>query len=207
MTGTEIEQFFSILQRNDPSPRCELNYTNPYTLIVAIVLSAQSTDKGVNKATGPLFEIADTPQKMLDLGEERLKKYISTIGLYNNKAANIIRLSRTLVDEFGGQIPNDRDKLETLRGVGRKSANVWLNEVYGAPLIAVDTHVFRVSHRTGMSIGKNPARVEADLEKLIPERFKRHASHWLVLLGRYICTAKKPQCPTCPVSPLCPKLF
>jgi endonuclease-3 len=204
MKQTDIETFFSRLATLNPNPKCELDYTTPYTLMVAIILSAQATDKGVNKATPALFAIADTPEKMLALGEEGLKKYIKTIGLFNNKAKNIIAMSNELITNFGGELPRDRSKLESLSGVGRKSANVFLNVIYNEPFIAVDTHVFRVSNRTELATGKTPLEVENKLEKVVPNKYKKGASHWLVLHGRYTCTAKNPKCATCPVADLCP---
>jgi endonuclease-3 len=202
-----IAAFFHCLQSANPHPACELVFVNHYTFLVAIILSAQSTDKGVNKATPALFAIADTPAKMLELGESKLKDYIKTIGLYNNKAANIIKMSRRLLLEFDGQVPRDRDQLATLAGVGRKSANVFVNTVYRDPVIAVDTHVFRVSHRAGLSRGATPLAVEQDLDRVVPTAYKYGASHWLVLHGRYVCTAAKPRCATCPLADLCPQLL
>ena len=204
MKKADIETLFARLAALNPNPKCELDYTNPYTLMVAIILSAQATDKGVNKATPALFAIADAPEKMLALGENGLKEYIKTIGLFNNKAKNIIAMSKELVSTFGGELPRDRSKLESLSGVGRKSANVFLNVIYNEPFIAVDTHVFRVSNRTKLAIGKTPLEVENELEKVVPNKYKKNASHWLVLHGRYTCTAKNPKCATCPVADLCP---
>ena len=198
-----IESFFARLQALDPEPRGELDYLNPYTLLVAVVLSAQATDIGVNKATGPLFKLADTPQKMLALGEARLKEQIKTIGLFNTKARNVIGLSEKLLADFAGQVPADRAALESLPGVGRKTANVVLNIAFGVPTIAVDTHLFRVGNRTGMAPGKTPLSVELKLEAAVPEPYRRHAHHWLILHGRYICKARKPNCPACPVNDLC----
>lgn len=203
MDKEKVYEFFRILEKNNPSPKCELNYLNPFTLMVAIILSAQSTDKGVNLATPALFSVADTPEKMLALGEENLKQYIKTIGLYNNKAKNIILMSRQLVDNFKGKLPKNRAELEKLAGVGRKSANVFLNVIYNEPYIAVDTHVFRVSNKTGLALGKSPIEVERALEKVVPDCYKNKASHWLVLLGRYTCLAKKPKCSNCLVRGLC----
>ncbi len=203
MKKADIETFFARLAKAIPSPKSELQYTTPYTLLVAVVLSAQATDKGVNKATGPLFKVADTPEKMLRLGEAGLKKHIRTIGLFNNKAKNIIALSRRLIDAFGGQVPRERAGLETLPGVGRKTANVVLNIAFGEPTIAVDTHIFRVSNRTGLAPGKTPHAVEQKLEKVTPETYKRHAHHYLILHGRYVCTARKPKCPDCIVREFC----
>jgi endonuclease-3 len=196
-------QFFRRLEAANPEPRGELDYINPFTLLVAVVLSAQATDAGVNKATEPLFQVADTPQKMLALGEEELKGYIRTIGLFNTKARNVIALCRLLVERHGGVVPRDRAALESLPGVGRKTANVVLNTAFGEPTIAVDTHLFRVANRTGLAPGKTPLAVEQKLEKVVPARFKRHAHHWLILHGRYVCKARKPDCPRCPVRDLC----
>lgn len=200
---SEILDIMKIFERNDPNPRCELNFTNAYTLLVAVVLSAQSTDKGVNKATEALFKIADTPQKMLSLGLEGLKKYIQSIGLYNNKAKNIMSLSAMLVEKYGGEVPYDRVALEALAGVGRKTANVVLNVWFGQPTLAVDTHVFRVAHRLDMSQGKTPLAVEEDLLKVLPATYARNANHWLVLFGRYVCKAQNPDCQNCPVFAYC----
>ncbi|MEA2783110.1 MAG: endonuclease [Rhodospirillaceae bacterium] len=199
----EIATFFDRLAEVMPEPRGELAFINPYTLLVAVVLSAQATDVGVNKATGPLFKLADTPQKMLALGEERLKQYIRTIGLFNTKAKNVIRLSQILVEQYGGEVPADRDKLEALPGVGRKTANVVLNVAFGHPTIAVDTHIFRVANRTGLAPGPNVAAVEQRLEKVVPPARKLHAHHWLILHGRYVCKARKPDCPRCVVNDIC----
>ena len=199
----QIEAFYAALAKANPNPRGELDYINPYTLLVAVVLSAQATDASVNKATEPLFKIVDTPQKMLALGEGKLKDYIKTIGLYNTKAKNVIALSRILVEEFGGRVPKDRETLQTLPGVGRKTANVVLNIAFGEPTIAVDTHIFRVSNRTGLAPGKDVLAVEQALEKRTPEKYKRNAHHWLILHGRYVCKARKPECPRCVVSEIC----
>ena len=195
--------FFSRLAALNPNPRGELEYLNSYTLLVAVVLSAQATDASVNKATVDLFKIADTPQKMLKLGEARLKDYIKTIGLYNMKAKNVIALSRILIEEFNGTVPQDRDALQKLPGVGRKTANVVLNVAFGHSTIAVDTHIFRVGNRTGLAPGKDPLAVELQLEKRTPEKYKRNAHHWLILHGRYVCKARKPECPRCVVSEIC----
>ena len=203
MEGDQIEAFFDRLARVLPEPKGELEYVNPYTLLVAVVLSAQATDAGVNKATRPLFELVRTPQEMLALGEEGLKRYIRTIGLFNTKAKNVIALSRALVEEHGGQVPRSRDALETLPGVGRKTANVVLNVAFGEPTIAVDTHIFRVANRTGLAPGKTPRAVEERLEAVVPERRRLHAHHWLILHGRYVCKARKPDCPVCVVRDLC----
>jgi endonuclease-3 len=202
-TPAESEEFFSRFAKRDPAPRTELEYRNPYTLLVAVVLSAQATDKGVNKATARLFPIADTPEKMLALGEERLRDAIKTIGLYRTKAKNVIALSKALIEQHGGQVPPDRDALEALPGVGRKTANVVLNVAFGEPTIAVDTHIFRVSNRTYLAPGKNPLEVEQGLEKIVPGKYKLHAHHWLILHGRYVCVARRPNCPECLVADLC----
>ncbi len=199
----QIEAFFAKLAAANPNPRGELDYINPYTLLVAVVLSAQATDASVNKATEPLFRIADTPAKMLKLGEAKLKDYIKTIGLYNTKAKNVIALSRILTEEFGGQVPEDRETLQKLPGVGRKTANVVLNVAFGQATIAVDTHILRVGNRTGLAPGKDPLAVELQLEKRVPEKYKRNAHHWLILHGRYVCKARKPECPRCVVSDIC----
>lgn len=199
----EIELFFVHLSAHNPNPTGELYSTNTFTLLIAVVLSAQATDKGVNKATKILFSVADTPQKMLDLGEEGLKSYINTIGLYNGKAKNIIALCHRLIDHFKGKVPENRENLESLPGVGRKTANVVLNSAFGEAVIAVDTHIFRVSNRTGLAPGKTPLDVEKGLMKRIPPQWLLKAHHWLVLHGRYICKARKPLCPTCPVRGEC----
>lgn len=199
----EILEIMDIFNQKDPNPRCELNYSNAYTLLVAVVLSAQSTDKGVNRATEELFKIADMPQKMVALGLDKLKQYIKTIGLYNNKAKNIIALSKELTEKYQGEVPHNREALENLAGVGRKTANVVLNVWFNEPTLAVDTHVMRISHRLNMSDGKNPLEVEKDLLKVLPDNYKKNANHWLVLFGRYICKAQKPDCPNCPVSSFC----
>jgi endonuclease III len=202
-TKKEIETFFARLKARDPDPKTELVYRNPYTLLVAVVLSAQATDKGVNKATTELFKIAATPQKMVALGEAGLTQHIKTIGLYRNKAKNVIALSKLLIEQHGGNIPHDRDALEALPGVGRKTANVILNVAFGEPTIAVDTHIFRVANRTGIAPGKNPREVEDGLERVVPSEYKLHAHHWLILHGRYTCIARKPLCPVCVVRDLC----
>jgi endonuclease-3 len=188
--AAEVREVFSRFQKADPEPRGELEHVNPFTLLVAVVLSAQATDAGVNKATRALFEIADTPQKMLDLGEERLRDYIKTIGLYRTKAKNVIALSAKLLSDFGGEVPRTRAELESLPGAGRKTANVVLNMAFGEHTMAVDTHVFRVGNRTGMAPGKTPLEVELGLEKVIPSEFMLHAHHWLILHGRYTCLAR-----------------
>ena len=203
MKKADIETFFARLAEKIPAPKGELDYINPYTLLVAVVLSAQATDAGVNKATEKLFAAADNPGAMLALGEARLKGYIKTIGLYNTKAKNILSLSRALLETHGGAVPADRALLESLPGVGRKTASVVLNIAFGEPTIAVDTHVFRVSNRTGLAPGKTPLAVETGLEKVVPDAYKRHAHHWLILHGRYVCKARKPDCPACVVRDLC----
>ena len=203
MRKAQIEEFFHRLSGAMPAPKTELNYKNTYTLLVAVALSAQATDKGVNKATSALFEIADTPDKMLELGEAGLIDHIKTIGLYRNKAKNVIALSRQLLERHGGEVPRERDALEALPGVGRKTANVILNIAFGEPTIAVDTHIFRIGNRTGMAPGKTPLAVEKKLEKVTPAHYKLHAHHWLILHGRYVCKARKPDCPTCAVNELC----
>ena len=199
----EVETFFARLQKMDSEPKSELVYRNPYTLLVAVVLSAQATDKGVNKATEKLFPVADTPEKMVKLGEAGLISYIKTIGLFRNKAKNVIALSQALIDQHGSKVPKNREALEALPGVGRKTANVVLNVAFGEPTIAVDTHIFRVANRTGLAPGKNPLAVEQAFEKCVPAKFKLHAHHWLILHGRYVCVARKPHCPVCVVRDLC----
>jgi endonuclease-3 len=199
----QIEEFFARLAKANPNPRGELDYINPYTLLVAVVLSAQATDTSVNKATEPLFKIADTPEKMLKLGEAKVKGFIKTIGLFNTKAKNVIRLSEILVNEHGSKVPADREVLQTLPGVGRKTANVVLNIAFGQPTMAVDTHIFRVGNRTGLAPGNTPLDVELKLEKRVPEKYRLHAHHWLILHGRYVCKARKPDCPVCIVRDIC----
>jgi len=199
----KAEEFFARLKKIDPDPKTELQYINPYTLLVAVALSAQATDKSVNKATAPLFKSVTTPQQMLTLGEEKLTDAIKTIGLYRGKAKNIIALSRILIEQHGGEVPKSREALEALPGVGRKTANVVLNVAFGEPTIAVDTHIFRVSNRTGLAPGKDVLEVELILEKVVPVHYKSHAHHWLILHGRYVCVARKPLCPTCVVRDLC----
>ena len=203
MKPADIDEFFRRLAADNPAPKTELEYINPYTLLVAVVLSAQATDIGVNKATGPLFQIVQTHQQMVELGEERLRQYIRTIGLFNTKAKNVIKLSEILVAEHGGEVPRKRKELEALPGVGRKTANVVLNVAFGQTTIAVDTHIFRVSNRTGLAKGKTPEEVERKLVRYVPARWKPHAHHWLILHGRYICKARKPDCPACVVRDLC----
>ena len=203
MTRGEIEDFFARLKKQNPDPKTELRYKNPYTLLVAVALSAQATDKSVNKATEPLFKTVDAPEKMIALGEEKLTEAIKTIGLYRGKAKNVIALSKILLEKHGGKVPRSREALEELPGVGRKTANVVLNVAFGEPTIAVDTHIFRVSNRTGLAPGKNVLEVETSLEKRVPEKYLSHAHHWLILHGRYTCVARKPLCPTCIVRDLC----
>jgi endonuclease III len=203
MTPRQVGQFFEKLAAVNPAPATELAYVDPYTLLVAVILSAQATDVGVNKATEQLFKVADTPEKMLALGEDGLREYIKTIGLFNNKAKAIIAMSRALLEQHGGKVPADREALEKLPGVGRKTANVVLNSAFGQPTIAVDTHVFRVANRTGLAPGKTPLDVERALEAVVPKKYARYAHHWLILHGRYVCVARKPRCPECVVRDLC----
>jgi endonuclease-3 len=202
-TPAEIHEVFSRFRKANPEPKGELEHLNPYTLLVAVVLSAQATDAGVNKATRELFKVADTPQKMLDLGEESLRDYIKTIGLYRTKAKNVIALSAKLLAEFGGVVPRTRSEIESLPGAGRKTANVVLNMAFGEHTMAVDTHVFRVGNRTALAPGKTPLEVELGLEKVIPAEFMLHAHHWLILHGRYTCLARKPRCEVCLINDLC----
>ena len=199
----EILAILDVFKNADPEPGTELEYKNAFTLLVAIVLSAQSTDKGVNKATKALFEVADTPAKMAALGLEKIKDYIKTIGLYNNKAKNILALSQQLVEKYGGEVPHDREALENLPGVGRKTANVILNVWWKEPTVAVDTHVLRLAERLELSDGKTPMAVESDLNRILPDDYKMYVNHWLVLFGRYICKAQKPDCAGCPVAQFC----
>ena len=203
MKKADVFEFYRRLAENDPEPETELNYVNPYTLLVAVALSAQATDIGVNKATKRLFENVTTPAQMVALGEDGLKEHIKTIGLFNTKAKNVIALSQILIDEHDGEVPDDQEALERLPGVGRKTANVVRNVAFGAETIAVDTHIFRVGNRTGLAKGKTPLAVELKLEKVTPQPFRRHAHHWLILHGRYICKARKPECWRCPVADLC----
>jgi endonuclease-3 len=203
MKPKDVEEFYRRLQKANPEPKGELNYVNPYTLLVAVVLSAQATDVGVNRATEALFKIVDSPEKMLKLGERKLKTHIKTIGLFNAKAKNVIKLSRLLLEKHGGAVPRERGALEALPGVGRKTANVVLNIAFGEPTIAVDTHIFRLGNRIGLAPGKTPLDVEKNLEKVTPEKYRRHAHHWLILHGRYVCKARKPDCPACIVNDLC----
>lgn len=203
MNRTKIEKIFEVWRAQNPAPKTELNYVNNYTLLVAVVLSAQSTDVGVNKATKALFKIVDTPEKMLKLGEKNLKKYINTIGLYNGKAANIIKLSKCLVDEFDSEVPEDFEALKSLPGVGQKTANVVLNCAFGHPTIAVDTHVFRLANRLGFVDETTPEKTEEALMKVVPKKFQTHAHHWMILHGRYVCQARKPKCSECLIEKLC----
>ena len=198
-----INEIFKRFQKEKPEPQTELEYTNPYTLVVAVALSAQATDVGVNKATKDLFKIADSPEKMVELGEEKLRDYIKTIGLYKNKAKNVIALSKMLIEDFNSTVPENREDLEKLPGVGRKTANVVLNVVFGQPTMAVDTHIFRVSNRTGLAPGKTPLKVEEGLLENVPKKYLTHAHHWLILHGRYVCKARKPECERCQISDLC----
>ena len=202
-TAAEVHEAFSRFRAANPEPKGELEHLNPYTLLVAVVLSAQATDAGVNRATRALFAVADTPAKMLALGEDTVRDYIKTIGLYRNKAKNVIALSEKLIAEFGGEVPRTRAEIETLPGAGRKTANVVLNMAFGEHTMAVDTHVFRVGNRTGMAPGDTPLAVELGLEKIIPSEFMLHAHHWLILHGRYICLARKPRCDVCVIKDLC----
>ena len=199
----EIAEVFRRFHERDPEPKGELNYVNPFTLLVAVVLSAQATDSGVNKATGELFRLADSPEKMLALGEDRVRDLIKTIGLFRTKAKNVIALSEKLIREFGAIVPADREALVSLPGVGRKTANVVLNIAFGQPTIAVDTHLFRVSNRLPLAPGKTPEQVETGLEKAVPDAYRLHCHHWLILHGRYICKAQKPECWRCPIADLC----
>lgn len=203
MCLSDIDKVFESLSKREPDPRTELNFQDPYTLLVAVALSAQATDVSVNKATGPLFQRANTPEKMVALGVEGVKSYIKTIGLFNTKAENVIKLSRMLIDNHNSIVPEDRAALEALPGVGRKTANVVLNEAFGHPTIAVDTHIFRVGNRTGMAPGKTPDAVEKELLRRVPKRFQKGAHHWLILHGRYVCKARKPECSNCAISDYC----
>jgi endonuclease III len=201
--AADAAEIFRRFREIDPNPRGELTSVNDFTFLVAVVLSAQATDESVNRATPALFAVADTPEKMVALGEERLRDQIKTIGLYRTKAKNVIALSQALIDRHGGKVPDDRAALEALPGVGRKTANVVLNAVFGHPTIAVDTHLFRLGNRIGLAPGKTPAEVEAGLLKAIPEAYLHHAHHWLILHGRYLCKARKPECWRCPIADLC----
>ena len=203
LSKSKILEIMEVFEKENPNPQCELNYSNAYTLLVAVVLSAQATDKGVNKATQELFKKVDSPEKMLELGEEKLKQYIKSIGLFNNKAKNIILMSEELVSKHGSVVPDDRNALESLAGVGRKTANVVLNVWYKKPTLAVDTHVMRISHRLGFSSAKTPLGIELDLIKILPDKYILNANHWLVLFGRYVCKAKKPECDNCKIAKYC----
>jgi endonuclease-3 len=203
MKRSDVIELFTRLREIDPHPTTELNYTTPFELLVAVVLSAQATDVGVNKATKKLYPVANTPQAILALGEEGLKRYISTIGLFNAKAKNVIALCRLLIEQHASEVPHTREALEALPGVGRKTANVVLNTAFGEPTIAVDTHIFRVANRTGLAPGKDVRTVEDKLVKVIPAEFKQDAHHWLILHGRYVCKARKPDCPQCVIRDLC----
>ncbi len=203
MNSEKRRAIYSKLRALDPDPGTELNYQTPFELLVAVILSAQATDVSVNKATGKLYKVANTPKAIVDLGVAGLKSYIRTIGLYNNKAENIVKTCRLLIDTFAGEVPRTREQLQSLPGVGRKTANVVLNTAFGEPTIAVDTHIFRVANRTGLAQGKTPLAVERRLTRLTPDEFKKDAHHWLILHGRYICKARKPQCGTCPIVEWC----
>ncbi len=202
-SAAEIRAIFTRFRDANPEPKGELDYVNPFTLLVAVVLSAQATDVGVNKATKELFRLADTPEKMVALGEERVRELIKTIGLFRSKAKNVVALSQLLIDRFDGEVPRNRDQLVSLPGVGRKTANVVLNSAFGEPTIAVDTHILRLGNRLGIAPGKTPDAVEQILDKVIPAEFKRHAHHWLILHGRYVCKARKPDCERCIIADLC----
>lgn len=203
MKKTDIEEIFARFAENRPNPRIELDYCSPFTLLVAVVLSAQSTDKGVNRVTPALFEVADTPEKMVELGVDKLKEYIKTLGLFNNKAKSIVEMSKILVEQYNSEVPGSLMEMQKLPGVGRKSANVMLNSIWGKPTIAVDTHVFRTSNRIGLCKTKNPLQTEMALLKVVPDKWKDRAHHWLVLHGRYVCKARKPECGRCLINDLC----
>ncbi len=203
LPAAKIAEIFRRFAKAEPEPKSELVYTSPYTLLVAVVLSAQATDAGVNKATPALFTLADTPQKMVALGLDKVTDLIRTIGLFRTKAKNLIALSEKLVADYGGKVPETREALETLPGVGRKTANVVLNVAFGEPTMAVDTHIFRVANRTGIAPGRDPLAVEMALEARVPEPYRRHAHHWLILHGRYVCKARKPDCAACLIADLC----
>lgn len=203
MSPADVDTLFQRLQAINPEPTTELRFATPFELLIAVMLSAQATDVSVNKATGPLFAVANTPQALLALGEDGLKAYIRTIGLFNSKAANIIKTCQLLLEHHDGRVPRDRAALEALPGVGRKTANVILNTAFGEPTIAVDTHIFRVANRTGLAPGKTPLAVEQGLLNSVPASYQRHAHHWLILHGRYVCTARKPRCPTCIIRDVC----
>lgn len=207
MTPEQIETAFQRLRAQQPEPTTELSYNSPFELLIAVILSAQATDVSVNQATARLYPVANTPQAVLDLGTARLKSYIKTIGLFNTKAENVIKTCKMLLDQHGGGVPDNREDLEALPGVGRKTANVILNTAFGHSTIAVDTHIFRVSNRTGIAPGKNVVEVENRLLENVPEKYKRHAHHWLILLGRYTCIARKPRCEKCVIKDLCPSAF
>ncbi len=203
MDSKTVAEIFRRLKRQNPKPTTELNYRTPFELLIAVILSAQATDKSVNKATAELFKVANTPEAILALGEKGLKQYIKTIGLFNTKAKNIVQTCRILVEKYGGEVPADRKALESLPGVGRKTANVVLNTAFGHPTIAVDTHIFRVANRTGLAPGKTVREVEEKLNRVVPPRYRKDAHHWLILHGRYTCTARKPRCDTCIIADLC----
>jgi endonuclease-3 len=203
LTQAEIEEIFRRFDKLEPHPKTELRYADPFTLLVAVVLSAQATDSSVNKATPDLFKLADTPEKLIKLGEAKLTEKIKTIGLYRSKAKNLIALSQKLVAEFHGKVPDTREALVTLPGVGRKTANVVLNTAFGQATIAVDTHLFRVANRTGLAPGKTPLEVELNLDRVVPERYKHNCHHWLILHGRYVCKARKPECWRCLINDIC----
>lgn len=203
MDRKSVSELFRRLRELNPTPTTELVYTTPFELLLSVILSAQATDVGVNKATRRLYPVANTPQAILDLGEEGLKSFISTIGLYNAKAKNILATCRLLIEQHGGEVPRSREALEALPGVGRKTANVVLNTAFGEPAIAVDTHIFRVANRTGLAPGANVRAVEDKLEKVVPVEFRKDAHHWLILHGRYVCKARKPECPRCAIRDLC----
>ncbi len=203
MTPPQRREFFARLQAANPHPTTELQYASPFELLVAVILSAQATDKSVNKATARLFPVANTPAQMLALGEDALRAHVQTIGLYRNKAANILKTCRLLLERHGGEVPRTRAALEALPGVGRKTANVILNTAFGEPVIAVDTHIFRVANRTGLAPGRDVLAVERELERVVPDEYRQDAHHWLILHGRYVCTARRPQCPACVVRDLC----
>ena len=203
MNAEKRHQIFTRLKTENPSPKTELNYDTPFELLIAVILSAQATDVGVNKATGPLFAHANTPETLHKLGVKKLKSYIKTIGLFNTKAENVIKTCKALVEDHGSEVPQDREALEKLPGVGRKTANVVLNTAFGHPTIAVDTHIFRVSNRTKLAPGKNVRQVEDKLIKVVPEEYKQDAHHWMILHGRYVCVARKPRCGACMIEDLC----
>ncbi|HMV39326.1 endonuclease III [Plasticicumulans sp.] len=203
MTPPQRREFFARLQAANPHPTTELQYASPFELLVAVILSAQATDKSVNKATARLFPVANTPAQMLALGEDALRAHVQTIGLYRNKAANILKTCRLLLERHDGEVPRTRAALEALPGVGRKTANVILNTAFGEPVIAVDTHIFRVANRTGLAPGRDVLAVERELERVVPDEYRQDAHHWLILHGRYVCTARRPQCPACVVRDLC----